>query len=734
MTTVVRMPDGTLVNMPDTLDPMMGARLRAYNDSQIKNPFLRNAKSEASDVGDASDMAVTSALNLVPGIWSSVKDFLTGGATPKSPGPAKLSPSTIADLQPGPMGEGAINAVKGADTALENAAPTVHNVLHHTLRVGGDVADVMPALGLGKTAVGAVGEGIDALNNARRAATLPITSMDDALDAVGYRNLPSKTDGSTGAKVGESITGTPQLASAQTLSNQAVTDRLAMHEAGVDPFAYDELNYDAIRSARKAGPGKVYDAAHDALPATLTQDTTLQNAIKGVGDTTSQLPRSPDVDGLKNTMLNQPEMTRDQLFSNIQQARDRAARFFASDKPDDQAMGDAYQQLANAYEDFVGRKLDHPDSPVKLTDWQNARTAFAKSYAVEAALQGTHVRASTIAALQRKNPQQLTGGLQLIAEQANRNPLSTGFGPTTMEDPGIGSSGSISGQVARHTTGPLIGGGVGMLLGGPAGAAAGAATGTLASAGMNAIIRRALAGAPSTSFEAAGRAVEDPRLGGFFDQLKDTGSAREQLPPWPPKGELTLADELGAGGSHNPGEGIPLSEVLSHGVEQPPAPPLTAGPMGAPKPQGIPFTRNVEHEAGGLSTHEPDLMSLLEDLRDHPAVMSQGVPEDIMTRTANNASGESPASLEAINRETRERAQGQDRFLIDPDGKMWPIRGVEGVDFRPQRGSIVVQKGIGGTPYTILDRGGLPKGHAQGLLNRALAGGNGMTLMDLLGG
>jgi hypothetical protein len=124
------------------------------------------------------------------------------------------------------------------------------------------------------------------------------------------------------------------------------------------------------------------------------------------------------------------------------------------------------------------------------------------------------------------------------------------------------------------------------------------------------------------------------------------------------------------------------------------------------------------------------LGDILSQLRDYAKVVSQGVPEDIAARTrpsklTNNASGESSASVEAINRARREQAAGQDRFLVDPDGKMWPIRGVDAVDFKPQKGSIVVQKGVGAEPYSILDRGGLPHAHAKGLLNRALAGGEG---------
>lgn len=739
------------------------------------NPFVRSGQSELSDVGDASDAAITSMLNLPHHVWESLKDLASSatfhGQVDRTPGPAKLSPTTAEDLQPGPMGQAAIGAAKTADTALENASPVAHDLLHNTARVAGDVGDIAAPVSLARAGTGAVADALGA------AASAPVDTIDSALSAVGFRNLPRQGEGSGAAKLGAKITGEPPLAQQQTLNNQAVTDTLAKHESGVPQTS--DLDYAALAKSRAQGPGKVYNAAEGAMPDSMVHDPELQGALASVGDTTSQLPRSPDVDALKEAMLSQPGMTRAQLFKNIQQARDRASRFYASDQPDAHAIGDAYQGVANAYEDFVGRQLAaNPDAPVSLADWQNARMAFAKNYAVQGAVKGTSVNAAKLAAIQAKDPEKLTGGLRLIAEQHNRYPLSTGFGPTTFEPGGVGASGTPQGIVARHVTGPVLGAGIGSLFGMPT---VGAASGLLASEGLQSIIRKSLGGNPLKSAALAEAATRDPRLSSFFDQAA-VPSQYEKLPPSP--GPIVTGRQLDAEPPDHGGD-IPLMDLLSHGVEQPPAPGLTAGPMGAPPAEGVPFhvppesvgqgplrsgrkiTANAPSHIVGLDgepvetgmtgtdvadPREPSLSDLLEDLRDHPAVMHQnrslgvsgspatrlgttgGVPEDLMTHLENNASGESSASLEAINRTRREQAQGQDRFLIDQDGKMWPIRGVEAADATAPKGSIIVQKGIGGEPYSILDRGGLPRANAHGLLNRALAGGHGMTLMDLLGG
>lgn len=84
----------------------------------------------------------------------------------------------------------------------------------------------------------------------------------------------------------------------------------------------------------------------------------------------------------------------------------------------------------------------------------------------------------------------------------------------------------------------------------------------------------------------------------------------------------------------------------------------------------------------------------------------------------NNASGESSASLEAQNRNRAELAAGRTRHLIDPDGNVTPLTGVDAVDRAAPKGHVIYQKGTG-----IVDRGGLPESHAAGLVNRARANG-----------
>jgi hypothetical protein len=86
-------------------------------------------------------------------------------------------------------------------------------------------------------------------------------------------------------------------------------------------------------------------------------------------------------------------------------------------------------------------------------------------------------------------------------------------------------------------------------------------------------------------------------------------------------------------------------------------------------------------------------------------------------RTMNNASGESAASQEAINRVRAEKKSGIHRYKIEEDGSVIPLVGVTAVDARAFPGQVIVKTGPNG--LEIVDRGNMPEAHIKGLLARA---------------
>ncbi len=423
--------------------------------------------------------------------------------------PSRLLPqltNMIQQLGGNPFAQAAQSAphVIHALSSPAQSAANVGNSLRNAS--GGNEGANLLAGGVVSAGTDLVGDAASAITAAR--APIAAGDVERALAIAGYKRLPTKDPGSSlTARTGTGIVGERPLATQQTLNNQGVTDSLAHHDTGVPQE--QELNPTTLQTARTNGPGKVYDALHQSLPSQMEQDDELRGAISSVGDTVSQLPKSPDVDLLKQTMLDKPIMSRDQLFANIQQARERAAATDAT-TPDGQSMRDAYRGVANAYEDYLTRQIqNNPNSPVTLADFQKARTQFAQSYGYQASLYGTSVDAGALANYYKgTDPAQLSGGTQLIVNQALRHPLETRFGPTTVEEE--------ANNPVRSAVGPAIGATIGAAAHGPAGAAFGAGLGGAAAGGVDALLTRILGGSAERGGTLGARAPLDPRLANIF--------------------------------------------------------------------------------------------------------------------------------------------------------------------------------------------------------------------------
>lgn len=540
-------------------------------------------------------------------------------------------------------------ATKGTYHALTPTGKTVGDAANATLgavaapfNAAGNAID--DATGHNPTLEHAAGATSDALG----AASLLVPGISEAMDATRAAKLVNPANvAKTGAEVGEAA-GYKGLQSQQDLKlpgAQAVTDKLIADDAGLPQG--QTLNVPSVQGARAAGPAKVYDAAKNAMPATLTQDSGLQNSISSIGDTTSQLPRSPDVEGLKETMLSQPDMTKDQLFANVQQARERAANFLASEDPDKLAVGQAYHKLADAYEDFIGRQLDaNPNAGVTLDQFQQARVQFAKNYAAEAALKGgEHIDPLVYARIVAKDPNLLTGNAKIVGQTAAALPAAPPFG---VERGLVHAVGLAGGAGAAHVVG-----------GGPA---AELVSGAAASAAAPYVARFLHNMFASGDVGAAGETAANPALSYFFkDGQMPEGWNRSIAPQRPPlllghdapptlsqagetpaSTEAAMADMGLTPGGIRAGAGHPGSATRTTPYTPPPDqmgelhPPLTQNWSGQ-GPDGV-INPSTAPGAGGAN---------LPDTRDFAAALSSLVPDNIISRTA--PAGGSPL-FEALNR------------------------------------------------------------------------------------
>lgn len=106
-------------------------------------------------------------------------------------------------------------------------------------------------------------------------------------------------------------------------------------------------------------------------------------------------------------------------------------------------------------------------------------------------------------------------------------------------------------------------------------------------------------------------------------------------------------------------------------------------------------------------------------------------PKPKESAATNNGSGESAASIEAQNRLRDEKAAGQTRMLIDRDGSVRELSGVDAVDTHARAGQVIVQRGIGKDEWTVLSHGDdIGKDAVQGKVAAARARMSQHTIAD----
>lgn len=631
--------------------------------------------------------------NIPHGVLSAGGDLLQRlGITAKNPAEHALEVPTgqtakefVTGVGQTPAAQAVGDAAHRADTAIGNFSPVLQDVLHEGAGVAGDVLNLVPGVAGAKAVVSGVGR------------TLAESAAAGATDAAraGFRNGETLA-GRTGTSLaGDSAK--PTLVN----HNAAVGNTIASSEAGV-PHGTD-LSYEALAEARTA-PNAVYDRVAAELPDG-ELNTNAQNGIRTAGQpeggrVSQGSPQAQaQIETLRQQLLTGGPRTGRQWVNELRGLRQEGFTNAASDDISNQQLGRAQLDMARAIEGHIGDTLP-PNGTVSLQQFQDARKALAKNFTVQSALRGNDVDLNALARVQRADPQLLDGGLKTAADFANENREVVGL-PTKLKAPGL-----VQDLRDVSLTKPST---------------------IVQAPGLGVLGRRLLTGGSTDS------TLERTRR--LFGNRGDFAPLEPQAPQ-PPLG-MAIAGE-GAGGPApaapgRPGD-IPLADLLSHGVEQPAPGGLSLAPGGAPAaPGGIPFQVDPGHAAGGLELAPEAAAGAGEPrLGDLAAVMSQGVPEGIMSRTtrprgrgtiptidypegtthealANNASGESAASQEAINRGTRDLA------VVDPDGNGTDLlRDVTQVDRTAPKGHLIVDKSTG----NIVDRGGLPKNQAEGLRNR----------------
>lgn len=473
----------------------------------------------------------------------------------------------------------------------ENAAR-----VEHVAGIGNDVINTIPG-------VAAVREGALATQEATAAAREAAAGGTATSEQLGFRGAEGKPFARTGA--GE--TAGPELSA----HNSRVGNIVINDEAGVAHGTTPSAT--ALENAR--GPAnEVYERVATSMPdGPLSDRAAAQVRSAGQpegGRVSSGSPQAQkQIEQLRQELLEPTnreggEWTGRNWLNESRGLRQDGYGNIASDDVSNQQLGRAQLDMARAIETHIDDSLP-ANGTVSLGDLQNARKQLAKNFTAQGILRGDTYDLRSLARVQRADPKLLDGNMRTAAEFADSHPEVTAPSNVLNEPSIMKDVGNLSLTKPATYVRPFTGAIGRMFLRGPT---------TLSR--TNAL------------FEGRSPNKFPPRT---------PGPVMDQPPaPQSPADRMTLADQLGVGGQATPrGEGIPLADLLSHGVEQPPAPGLTAGPMGAPAQPGIPFRVDPGHMAGGLElAPESGAAAPSPSLGDLAGVMSQGVPEGIATRTA----------------------------------------------------------------------------------------------------
>ena len=299
---------------------------------------------------------------------------------------------------------------------------------------------------------------------------------------------------------------------------------------------------------------------------------------------------------------------------------------------------DADARVINKYQRDVIAALDQhtantlpANGPYTADQVKLARATLAQNYMIGDLLKGPYMDLKGLGKIHADSPNLLTGDLRTLGQFAVDHPEVSGL-PSAADrfaPPGYASGLGQALGADQH--------GVGSRLSNIIGVPTGATRMLTGNVEANAAAARSR---PVTG--ANGEFEPRPGMAGpTGGPIGPAPSRQGQLPLAPgagrvlnPTGGLTASAPTGV---RPPAPAVPgsisLADLLSHGVEQRPAPGLSVAPMGAAAPSGMPFAPNLEHAAGGLTLAPEAPRAAPTNLSDLANVMSQGVPEGIVQRS-----------------------------------------------------------------------------------------------------
>lgn len=156
----------------------------------------------------AGDIVATGLLNIPHAVMGSAHDIYSriahGESNHSAPLEAHLGPSgaaLVGEIKNSDIGKGISKAINSADTALGNFSPTLQDVAHNALDVGGDVLNLAP-VGFGAT--GAV-RGFSGLADSAVSSGLSATGREGAVSLLKREGIPLSVAQESGSKLAQHV-------------------------------------------------------------------------------------------------------------------------------------------------------------------------------------------------------------------------------------------------------------------------------------------------------------------------------------------------------------------------------------------------------------------------------------------------------------------------------------------------------------------------------------------------
>lgn len=278
---------------------------------------------------------------------------------------------------------------------------------------------------------------------------------DDAIreaQALGYKTVPSISNGSMLGKVIEGATGKEKAKQLAAVKNQPVTDALARKAFGLPDDA--PLSRETMKQVRADAAAKGYepvrqlpqietDAAWESSISKLTSRS--DNAAKDFGELV-KTDIQPLADGLKQVK----SFSGDTAVDAIAVLREKASDLYAQGN---KTLGKAHRQAAEAIEAQIERGLakQGKDGAALIKDFRDARMRMAQSFDLEKAIREGEgsVDLRALGKMFAKNPERMSGELRQMGRIGAAMPEVTAIpkdgwaNPITAWDSGFGTMGGI---------------------------------------------------------------------------------------------------------------------------------------------------------------------------------------------------------------------------------------------------------------------------------------------------